>query len=69
MNRVTLIGRTETRTARRFVLAADGVDVPVECARPPEQGERVAVEGALRSRDGSLYVEAIALDVLPRHML
>lgn len=69
MNRVTLIGRARSPTARRFVLVAADVHVPVEFGRPPPRGARIALEGELRSRDGALYVEALSVDVLSQHMV
>lgn len=70
MNSITLIGRVNGPITRStFVLAADDVEISVTCGRPPKPGDRVAVEGSLRSRAGLLFVEARALDVLPRHML
>lgn len=70
MNSVTLVGLVAAPLGDiGFLLSVDGADVPVATPRPPTLGDRVAVEGSLRSRAGSLYVEAQELDVLPRHMV
>lgn len=69
MNSVTLIGRVTDRDASTFVLSVAGVEVPVAHRPAPQSGDRVAVEGSLSSHDGALFVQARALDVLPRHMV
>jgi len=63
-----LIGQVAARGRSTFTLRVAGAEIPVAHIRPPMPGDRVAVEGSLRSRSGSLYVEARALDVVRRHM-
>lgn len=67
MNSVTLIGTVRAPLGESsFVLAvkrnhSQSDLVPINSAVRPAEGERVAIEGALRVRGGAVEVEASAL--------
>ncbi|MHB1244151.1 MAG: hypothetical protein ACYC1P_12270 [Gaiellaceae bacterium] len=70
MNRVTLIGRARTQLGDgRFALVVGDMEIAIAHDRLPSPGERVAVEGGLRTDGSTLYVEARTVDVLPYHMV
>lgn len=63
-----LIGTVASTAMGSFVLAIDADRVAVTWPEAPRVGERVAVEGSLRARDGTL-VEAASVTVIRSHML
>lgn len=65
-----LIGRARTQLGDgRFTPVVGDMEIPIAHGLPPSPGERVAVEGGLRTDGSTLYLEARTLDVLPHHMI